>query len=290
MHDGRGNTRGHSGTIDIHVAVGFFGLAGLFGKLVDQPATIIVLGRVFFAALFLAAVIAGQGRSLRLQSGRDYRLLLLQGAILAVHWITFFKAIQIATVAVGLLTFATFPVFVTFLEPLFFGEQLRRGDVLLALAAFGGVALVVPAFELDNRIAVGAAYGTLSGLTFAGLSLLNRRYARTYSSLVVAFYQDAAACALLLPVFFLKRPALPPHDWLLLALLGIVFTGLAHTLFIKGLARVKAHAASVIACLEPVYGIAAAAVLLGEVPSLRALAGGAVILGAALTVSLRKAA
>ena len=43
-------------------------------------------------------------------------------------------------------------------------------------------------------------------------------------------------------------------------------TALAHTLFIGGLAVVTAHTASVIAALEPVYGIALALAFLGEVP------------------------
>ena len=44
-----------------------------------------------------------------------------------------------------------------------------------------------------------------------------------------------------------------------------------------------------IASLEPVYGILFALVLLGEVPAARTLAGGALILGAALFASARGA-
>ena len=35
------------GLISVHVAVALFGFVGLFAKLVDLPAVIIVLGRVF---------------------------------------------------------------------------------------------------------------------------------------------------------------------------------------------------------------------------------------------------
>ena len=38
------------GLISVHVAVALFGFVGLFAKLVDLPAVIIVLGRVFFSA------------------------------------------------------------------------------------------------------------------------------------------------------------------------------------------------------------------------------------------------
>ncbi len=277
------------GLLEIHIAVLFFGLAGLFGKLVNQPPTVIVFGRVLFAMAFLLPAMWYLKQSPRLNRTRDYFALLLQGFILAVHWGTFFQAIQVSTVAVGLITFSTFPIFVTFLEPVFFKEKLRPADVVLALVTFTGVVLVVPAFNLDNATTQGALWGTTSGLTFALLSIMNRKYARAYSSLVVAFYQDAAAALFLIPFLFLPAPVMTLPDMLWLALLGIVFTGVAHSLFIRGLAHVKAQTASIIASLEPVYGILAAALLLGESPAMRELAGGVVILGTALYATLRKA-
>jgi drug/metabolite transporter (DMT)-like permease len=45
----------------------------------------------------------------------DWRMA-VNGAVLAVHWFAFFKAIQIANVANGMLGFASFPLFVLLLE------------------------------------------------------------------------------------------------------------------------------------------------------------------------------
>ncbi len=53
---------------------------------------------------------------------------------------------------------------------------------------------------------------------------------------------------------------------------------MAHSLFVASLQLIKARTAAVIFALEPVYGIAFAAVLFGEQPSLRMLAGGALII------------
>ena len=131
------------GLFEIHIAVLFFGLAGLFGKLVNQPPAVIVFGRVFYAMAFLLPALWFRRQSLKLNRSRDYLALLLQGFILAVHWVTFFQSIQVSTVAVGLITFSTFAIFVTFLEPVFFKEKLRPADVVLALVTFGGVLLVV---------------------------------------------------------------------------------------------------------------------------------------------------
>src|SRR4029078_9291430 len=75
----------------------------------------------------------------------------------------------------------------------------------------------------------------------------------------------------------------------LLLVLGVACTGLAHTLFIASMQRLSAHTASVVAALEPVYGIALAALLLQEIPTVRTLAGGVLIVAAALVASRRSA-
>lgn len=273
--------------ISIHVAVFFFGLAGLFGKLVALPATLIVLGRVIFACLFLAAVLVAQRRSLRLHGRRDGMVMALMGLVLAIHWIAFFQAIKVSTVAIGLLTFSTFPVFVTFMEPCFFNERLQRSDVIVALAAVFGVALVIPRFEFANQIVQGVLWGIASGFTFAVLSMLNRRFARHYSSLVIAFYQDLVAAVVLLPLVFVYDVRWGLKDMVMLVFLGVVCTGLAHSLFIRSMALIKAQTASVVACLEPVYGIIVAAFLLNEIPDRRVIAGGGVILCAAAYASIK---
>lgn len=275
---------------EIHIAVFLFGMAGLFGKLLSFPATIIVLGRVFFASISLLLLLQYFKESLALKNKKDYLYLALLGVILAVHWIAFFQAIQVSTVAIGLLTFSTFPVFVTFLEPIFFKEKLKLRNILIAVVVFLGVILIIPTFDISNKATLGAIFGVISGFTFAILSILNRKYVKSYSSLVIAFYQDAIATLILLPFFFFTTVAFTIRDIFLLILLGIVFTGIAHSLFIKGMLHIRAQVASIIASLEPVYGIIFAIFIVGEIPSLRVIFGGIIILGATFyaTVATKK--
>ena len=192
--------------------------------------------------------------------------------------------------AVGLITFSTFPVFVAFLEPAFFNESFRKSNVVLAVLTLAGVALVVPEWEPGNRTTQGAVWGMVSGLTFAVLSLLNRRFAGIHSSLKVAFYQDAAAALILLPWVAAARTGHRSEGS------GVFWCCSASCLpasptpfFIQGLATVRAQTASIIACMEPVYGILAAAVILGEIPSARVLAGGGVILACTWTATVAHA-
>jgi drug/metabolite transporter (DMT)-like permease len=208
---------------------------------------------------------------------------MLQGILLAIHWTTFFLAIQISSVAVGLVTFSTFPLFVTFLEPVCFKERLRTRDVFIAGGVFMGVLLVIPEFDMSNNITRGGAFGIVSGFTFALLALVNRRNARISDPLAVAFYQNLfAALFLVFPVLAVKADFPEMTDLPGLVFLGVVCTALAHTLFVKSLVVIKARTASVIAGLEPVYGILLAFILLDEVPGARTLAGGLVIITATI--------
>ncbi len=275
--------------VQIHIAVFLFGLAGLFGKLVAQAAVIIVLGRVFFGAIALLLLYQYWGQSIRLKQRKDYLWFSLFGLILAVHWLTFFHSIQISSVAIGLLTYSTFPVFTAFLEPYFFKEKFLLRDLLLAIITFAGVVLVIPSFELGNQMTQGALWGIVSGATFAILSILNRKHVADYQGSLIALYQDLVASLLLLPFFFIIQPKLSTMDWSLLVLLGFLFTAFAHTIFINGLQTVKAKTASVIASLEPVYGIIGAIILLSEIPSWQEILGGAIILGTSFYATYRPA-
>lgn len=265
--------------MQIHLAVLLFGLSGLFGKFITLPPIIIVSGRVCFSSAFLFIVIKVFKRGIRLKEKRHYLYLIIMGGILVIHWTTFFKAIQMSTVAIGLLTFSTFPVFVTFLEPYFFKEKLKVSDVIVAVITFLGVALVIPKFELGNDVTQGVIWGVISGFTYALLSMFNRKYVNEYSSLVVAFYEQIVAAVLLIPVWFISHPVVQTKDILLIILLAVVFTGISHTLFIEGLKNIKTQTAGIISCLEPLYAIIFAALLLNEIPGIREVLGGVIILG-----------
>jgi len=272
------NTKNKS-LIQIHIAVLLFGISGLFGKFLALPAIIIVFGRVLFSSVFLLIILFYLKKDIKLKQRNHYFYLGIMGLILAIHWTTFFKSIQISTVAIGLLTFSTFPVFVTFIEPYFFKEKIKLSDIIIAIITFSGVALIVPKFELGNNLTQGALWGILSGFTYAILSILNRKYVEEYSSLVIAFYEQLIAAIILAPFLFLYKPVFQVKEVLLLVLLGIIFTGISHSLFISGLKNIRTQVASIISSLEPVYGILLAIVLLQEIPGLREVLGGLIILG-----------
>lgn len=272
---------------EIHLAVFLFGFPGLFGKWLALAPVVIVFGRVVFACAALAAVPAARRASLRIRPGRDLFLLAACGLVLAAHWTMFFKSVQVSSVAVGLLAYSSFPVFTAFLEPMMTRERWEPESLLYALFCVLGIALIVPGFDLSDAVVRGVLWGLGAGLTFSVLSVLDRGLASRHPSPVVALVQDLFAGLCLAPAALGAGLPRSGRDWALLAVLGVVCTAAAHTLFIDGIKGVGARTASVLSSLEPVYGIGLALVFLGERPSLRTAAGGAVVLAAALAATVR---
>jgi drug/metabolite transporter (DMT)-like permease len=248
------------------------------------PATIIVFGRVVVAGAALGVVALRLGVSLRPRTARDALILCGQGALLAVHWVAFFQSINVSSVAIGLLSFSSFPLFTAALEPIMLRQRLRRAELAGALLVLPGIYLLVPAIALSDTTTQGVLWGVLAGATFALLSVGNRWLGRNYTSVTISLYQEVVAALALLPALWLTPLAAPLtlSQALLLITLGLACTALAHTLFITGMRFVTAQLASLLACLEPVWGILFALALLGETPTARTLLGGAIILAAML--------
>ena len=275
--------------VALHVAVALFGFAGLFGKWLAWDPVAIVFGRCVVATLVLALV----ARRKPSERGGPTFALAGNGVILAVHWVAFFAAIQVSTVAIGLLGFASFPLFVIVLERLLLDVRWRGPEIVTAALVVAGLALLVPAFTIADRTVQGLTWGVLSGFTFAWLTVRNRAMGTARRPATVALWQNAFAALCIAPLVF--RPGGPSVDLTpmtlgLILVLGAICTALAHTLFIASLARLSAHTASVVTALESVYGIALAAVLLGEIPDARTCFGAALLVGAAMAASRRATA
>ncbi len=266
----------------LHLAVLLFGFAGLFGKWLALPPVTIVFGRTLVATAALALLLRFTRESGALPGGRFEWRLAANGAVLALHWVAFFQAIQTASVAIGLLGFASFPLFVLLLEAATRQRALRGGEWVTAVLVAGGLVLLVPEFRWENRIVQGLLWGILSGFTFAMLAIGNRALAARYPAGAIALWQNACAAVCLFPLTIVAAVVPGAREIALLVALGVVCTALAHTLFICSLRTLSAHTASVVTALEPVYGIALAFLLLGETPAARTLAGAALLVGAAL--------
>lgn len=267
-----------SALFGLHIGALMFGLTGVFGKLILAGPLVIVFGRALFGVLALGAAFAGHMAAQPRPSTRQAAMLVGSGVLLCAHWLTFFLAVKVGNVAVATLGFASFPAFTVLLEGLLFRERIRRSEYQVVALVCLGLVLVTPNLDFSQGATAGLLWGIVSGLLFALLSLANRISVRGLDPVFAAFAQNLTIIFCLLPFAIGQLPQVRALDWLWLVLLGVLCTGVAHSLFVASLRLIKARTAAVVFALEPVYGIAFAAMLFGEQPSLRMLAGGALII------------
>lgn len=273
----------------VHIAIALFGSSSLFGKLINQPAFVIVSGRVLFSVILMFIIFKLRKISLSLGDRTNYLKVVLLGIILAVHWFFFYHAIQISTVTIVLLTFSTCPIFATFIEPMVFREEkLEKINVIIACVAFFGIIIVVPKLDVGSSMLQGFIEGILSGLTFALVSVLERKYVKEFKGVVISFYEQLVVFIVLLPLCIaVGLNPVSKSDIFYILLFATVFTLVSRYFYINGLKGVSAQTAGVISCLEPVYGIILAFIILGEVPTVKEIIGGLIIMGAAVYSSMR---
>ena len=265
----------------LHLGALFFGLSGIFGKLALAAPVVIVFGRALFAVLALLPLTRLGEAVARLSWNR--RLALAgAGLLLGGHWWAFFIAVKVSGVAVATLGFASFPAFTVLLEGLLFREKVRLAEWGVVGLVSLGLVLVTPHFDLGSDATLGLAWAVFSGLLFAMVSVSNRATTAGVKPAQAALWQNLAIALVSLPLAWSAMPTVRALDWLWIALLGLLCTALAHSLFVASLRVLNARSASVVFALEPVYGIAFAWWLFSEQPTLRMLFGGSLILLATL--------
>lgn len=282
-----GNSR--KAILHLHIAVMLFSFAGVVGQFVEVPSVMVAMGRVICSSILLFIIAKVKKDSLKLESKKDYISIMATGAVLAIHWTTFFQSIQVSSVAIGTITFSTFPLFLTFLEPIFYHEKLKMKSVISAVVLLIGVAITIPEFSMENQVTIGIVWGMISSLTYAIITLANRYFSKKYEGRIVSFYEQGTAAVVLLPSIFMVPTVWRTQDILGVALIGCVCTAFAYSVYVSAQKKVKAQTAGIISGMETVYGIIYAFILLREVPSMREIIGGAVILSVALVTSLEKA-
>ena len=272
----------------LHIATMLFGLSGVVRQFAEVPSVTVALGRVICSSPLLLGVIVAKKEKLCLDNKKDYFLIIAAGVVLAAHWTTFFQAIQVASVAIGTISFSTYPLFLTFLEPFIFHERIQKKGLIGAIILMIGVFITIPEFSLENRVTVGIIWGLLSAVTYAVLTLANRYFAKKYDEKLICFYEQGTTMIVLLPTLFWVQVQMRAQDIAGIILIGCVCTAVAYTLFVSAQKKVKAQTAGLISGLETVYGIVYAWILLGEIPTVREIVGGVVILSVAVFTSLQK--
>ena len=249
----------------LHTAVFLAGWTGIFGRLISLGGLPLVWYRIMVSVAVLAIVLALMGR-LHKVGWLAFAKIAGCGCILALHWVAFFASIQASNVSIGVACIATSCFFTTLLDPLINRKRISWIEVLISFIAISGVLLI---FSLDIRYRLGIALGLLSAALYSLFSLLNINVARETgedsATMLLCELIGGVFCLSLLVPFLPVAEIIPQKaDILWLLLLGSVFTVLPFLFQLQALRSLSAFTVNLAYNLEPVYSIAFAAILFGE--------------------------
>lgn len=142
----------------------FISTSGVLGKYIQMPPEAIIFFRASFAAGFIYLFCRFKKIKISVYSRKDKITFLLSGFFMGAHWVTYFYALKLSNVAIGMLSMFTFPVMTALLEPLFSKQKLNGIHILLALFVLVGVYFLVPDFSIENDEAKGILFGVFSAL------------------------------------------------------------------------------------------------------------------------------
>lgn len=244
----------------MHLIIFTWGFTGILGKLIHLEFYQIVFFRVFIAGTSLLLFLLATGKKIRLNNRMDFLKVMGVGIIVVAHWLTFFKAIQVSTVSLGVLCLSTTTLHVTWIEPLVMKRKFSWVELALGALVVVGIAFV--SGNIDSSQHEGLFWGLFSALLAALFSTFNLRLNKdgipASTITVYEMYVGFVVISIWLLVIgkinaqFFEMTA-SDFGWLLF--LGIVCTSAAFMLMIQVTNKIGAFSASLSINLEPVYTI-----------------------------------
>jgi drug/metabolite transporter (DMT)-like permease len=209
------------------------------------------------------------------------------GLVAALHFGCYITSLAYTTIAHSLAITYTAPIFVALFSWIFLREGLDRRKWLGTLVAVAGIA-VMTGFEpaWTARMAFGDLLALGSAITFGLYSVAGRSQRHRYGLFAYAGTVYAVAGLWLLPLAFVT---FSPGGYSVPAVasvlaLGVLPSGVGHTLYNAALRRTPATLVNLIATQEVTGGILLGVLFLGEIPSIASLVGVAITLAGIVLV------
>lgn len=253
--------------LHLHLLVFIAGFTAILGELITIGSLELVWYRMAIAGVLMLIYIKIAKINIKIPRKAFWQFS-AAGVIIALHWITFFEAINQANVSIALAMFSSGAFFASFIEPIFFKRRILSYEILFGLVVILGVFLITSSeMEYINGIILGL-FSALFSTLFA---VINGRFIERYQATVISFYEFISG-VVFLSVFILLSGmrfnaeffSLSNSDWIYIFILASVCTAYAFIGSVKVMRHISPFTVILSYNLEPVYGIALALVLFPE--------------------------
>lgn len=272
--------------LQLNIAVLLISTSGVLGRYITLHPFTTIFFRCLIAVVIFYLFCRWKRIDLKIENKKDLSKMILGGILMGVHWITYFFSLRYSSVAIALLSLFTYPVITAFLEPILFNTKFNKVHIALGLLVLAGIYFLSPEFDLKNDYFIAIILGIVSAIFYSFRNLLMKREVERYNGTVLMFYQILIVSVLLIPSIFFSELTEVSAQWKPLLILAILTTCVGHTLFLKSFKNFSVTTASIMSSIQPVYGIALGAIFLSEIPSLKIIIGGTLIISAVVIENL----
>ncbi len=251
--------------LQLHFIVFIWGFTAVLGALISIKEASLVWYRMLLAGFFLLAFLLYKRKSILLPVKEIINLVLV-GFLIAIHWIFFFKAINISNVSITLAMFSGGAFMASLLEPLFYKRKMLWYEVFFGLIIIAGLFIIMQVeIQYLNGILC-ALFSIFVGVVF---TLLNGKLILKHDSTVIALYEFFAGF-IFVTIYLLfegkftaKFFQVSANDWILTLILSSICTAYAFTASVNVMKKLSPYTVMLTTNLEPVYGIFLAYFIIG---------------------------
>lgn len=251
----------------MHIAVFLWGFTGVLGRLISLNEGLLVWWRMFLTVATLVFLRWVQ-KEFEAIAWKDALKIGGVGALVALHWVTFYGSIKMANVSIALTCMAAGGVFTALAEPLAFRKKIDIWELMLGVITLVGIGLI---FHFNPKYKWGILVGIFSVLLAVVFSILNKMLVGKFNAKTISLYELGGgwlAWTLLLPVYWYFIPAQSfwpiGMDWIWLLIMAWFCTVLSVNLSLQALKHISAFTQNLTLNLEPVYGIILAFIVFKE--------------------------
>ncbi|MFB1026373.1 MAG: DMT family transporter [Flavobacteriaceae bacterium] len=258
--------------IHLHFLVIIAGFTAILGELITLDAIHLVWYRMSIGAVLMLVYILAKKTPLRIPLKVLFSLS-VAGVIIALHWITFFAAINVSNISITLAMFSTGAFFASFIEPLFFKRKIIGYEILFGLIVIVGIVLIT---QTELKYILGIVLGISSALFSTLFAVLNGKFVQHYPPSIISFYEFISGI-LFISIFLAFREdgfnhaffQISSSDWVYLLILASVCTAYAFIVSVHVMKYITPYTVVLTYNLEPIYGIILALVFFPESETMR---------------------
>ncbi|MDO7138695.1 DMT family transporter [Algibacter lectus] len=251
----------------LHILVFIAGFTAILGELITIEAISLVWFRMLMASVLLVVYVLFSKVNLKVNPRALLRLS-FAGVIIALHWITFFGAIDASNVSTTLAVFSTGTFFASIIEPIVYKRKVLGYEILFGILAIVGVCIIT---QSEVEYLTGIILGILSAFFSSLFAVLNGSFLKKHSATVISFYEFISG-VLFITIYILcfgegfsvEFFSLSTSDFWYLFILASICTTYAFIASVYIMKTISPYTVVLTYNLEPVYGIILALILFPE--------------------------